>query len=324
MKRKLLLAISFLLVSVSVFAQGDFRPTEQMFSRINANPSAIGNNENIQLFTATRLQWVEAGLGESPVSTILNAHYYNDKLKSGFGLSFSYDELGLANQTINAKIVYAYNLDLRDDMLLSFGLSAGVVNKRFDPNRHVVVDPNDPNLPTEVTSVTNFDLDFGLEYSYKYLLLGFSITHLPNVGKEYASLTAPSHINAYVRGNIPLPKEFSLIPAVSFVNVGALNKDITMLNGDVSTSQLIVEENIMDFGLTAMYQGKYWFGVGYRGGVTANYSNNVAYLMAGFEWHWLRVGYCCDISVDAIDYSTSTHEIMLSFIIPTKKDVVWP
>lgn len=320
MKRKLLFAISFLLVSASVFAQGDFRPTEQMFSRINANPSAVGNNENIQIFSATRLQWVEAGLGESPVSTVLNAHYYVEKIKSGFGLSFSYDELGISNQTISAKIVYAYNIDLREDMLLSLGLSAGVINKSFDPNHHEWVDPSDPL--NEQSSVTNFDLDFGLELSYKYVLAGFSITHLPNIGKEFESLTAPSHINAYLRGNIPLPKDFSLIPAVSFVNVGAMNKAV--VDDVTNNTYQIVEENIMDYGLTAMYQGKYWFGIGYRGGVTENYSNNVAYLMAGFEWHWLRVGYCCDISVDAIDYSTSTHEIMLSFSIPTKKDYVWP
>ncbi len=295
MKRKLLFAISFLLVSASVFAQGDFRPTEQMFSRINANPSAVGNNENVQIFSATRLQWVEAGLGESPVSTVLNAHYYVDKIKSGFGLSFSYDELGISNQTISAKIVYAYNIDLREDMLLSLGLSAGVINKSFDPNHHEWVDPSDPL--NEQSSVTNFDLDFGLELSYKYVLAGFSITHLPNIGKEFESLTAPSHINAYVRGNIPLPKDFSLIPAVSFVNVGAMNKAV--VDDVTNNTYQIVEENIMDYGLTAMYQGKYWFGIGYRGGVTENYSNNVAYLMAGFEWHLLRVGHCRGIRVGA-------------------------
>ena len=113
-----------MLVGTSLFAQGDFKLSEQMFSRINQNPSAIGNNEKIQLFTATRLQWASRGLEVTPTSALLNGHIYFESIKSGFGISFIYDELGLANQTIDAKICYAYNIDLSETMLLSLGLSA--------------------------------------------------------------------------------------------------------------------------------------------------------------------------------------------------------
>ena len=66
MKKNFKLLVLFLLVGTSLFAQGDFKMSEQMFSRINQNPSAVGNNEKIQLFTATRLQWVGLGLDQSP------------------------------------------------------------------------------------------------------------------------------------------------------------------------------------------------------------------------------------------------------------------
>ena len=104
MKKELLLTAVLLFVCTAIFAQGDFRLSEQMFSRINQNPAAIGNNEKIQIFTAGRMQYVGMGLEQSPTSALLNGHYYNEKIKSGFGLSFSYDELGLYNQTINAKL----------------------------------------------------------------------------------------------------------------------------------------------------------------------------------------------------------------------------
>ena len=110
MKKQFLLTAVLLFVCTAIFAQGDFRLSEQMFSRINQNPSAVGNNDKIQIFTATRLQYVGMGLEQSPTSALLNAHYYNESLKSGFGLSVTYDELGLQNQTINAKVCYAYNL----------------------------------------------------------------------------------------------------------------------------------------------------------------------------------------------------------------------
>ena len=198
MKKHLLLISVLLFVCTALFAQGDFKLSEQMFSRINQNPAAIGNNEKIQIFTAGRMQYVGMGLEQTPTSALLNGHYYNENLKSGFGLSFSYDELGLYNQTINAKICYAYNLDLFEGGLLSLGLSAGVVNKMFDPARHVWRDGGDPLDGAEKTNTTAFDLDFGFEFSYKYLLVGASITHLPSIASDVRTTAAPSHINAYV------------------------------------------------------------------------------------------------------------------------------
>ena len=316
MKKHLLLISVLLFVCTALFAQGDFKLSEQMFSRINQNPAAIGNNEKIQIFTAGRMQYVGMGLEQTPTSALLNGHYYNEKLKSGFGLSFSYDELGLYNQTINAKICYAYNLDLFEGGLLSLGLSAGVVNKMFDPARHVWRDGGDPLDGAEKTNTTAFDLDFGFEFSYKYLLVGASITHLPSIASDVRTTAAPSHINAYVRGNIPLPEKFNLIPAFAYTNIGACNTG-TLISGDNAEKVSIGQEHLMDLSVTALYDGKYWFGVGYR-------VNTAVSFMAGFEWQWLRVGYCYDLSVGPVwDYTSSTHEVMLSFVIPTTKPVVW-
>lgn len=312
MKKQFLLTAVLLFVCTAIFAQGDFRLSEQMFSRINQNPSAVGNNDKIQIFTATRLQYVGMGLEQSPTSALLNAHYYNESLKSGFGLSFTYDELGLQNQTINAKVCYAYNLDIFENGLLSLGLSAGVINKSFNPERHIWENPNDPNIPEAAYTQTDFDLDFGFEFSYKYIMAGFSITHLPNITKELTTVAAPSQLNAYVRGNVYLPEKFNLIPAVAYSNVGALNKVPETAKLDKWT-----QENLLDISLTAMYDGKYYLGVGYR-------LNNMVSIMAGFEWQWLRLGYCYDISVSKLaNLTSSTHEIMLSFIIPTTKPVIW-
>ena len=288
-----------------------------MFSRINQNPSAIGNNEKIQIFTAGRMQYVGMGLEQTPTSALLNAHYYNEKLKSGFGLSFTYDELGLYNQTINAKLCYAYNVDLFEGGLLSLGLSAGVVNKMFDPSRHVWRDTGDPlDGGEEITNTTAFDLDFGLEFSWKYLLVGASITHLPGITQDVRTTAAPTHINAYVRGNIYLPEKFNLIPAAAYTNIGACNTG-KLISGDNAQVVSLGQEHLVDVSLTALYDGKYWLGVGYR-------LNTAVSFMAGFEWHWLRIGYCYDLSVGPVwDLTSSTHEVMLSFVIPTKKPVVW-
>lgn len=317
MKKGLLLITTLLFLCNVIFAQGDFKLSEQMFSRINQNPAAIGNNEKIQIFTAGRMQYVGMGLEQTPTSALLNGHYFNEKLKSGFGLSLSYDELGLYNQTINAKICYAYNIDLFDGGLLSLGLSAGVVNKMFDPSRHVWRDEGDPlDKGNDITSTTAFDLDFGFEFSWKYLLVGASITHIPSIASDVRTTVAPSHINAYVRGNLALPEKFNLIPAFTYTNIGACNVG-KLISGENSNILSIGQEHIMDLSLTTVYDGKYWLGVGYR-------INSAVSIMAGFEWHWLRIGYCYDLSVGPVwNLTSSTHEVMLSFAIPTKKPVIW-
>ncbi len=317
MKKHLLLTTVLLFVSAILFAQGDFKISEQMFSRINQNPAAIGNNEKIQIFTAGRMQYVGMGLEQTPTSALLNGHYFNEKLKSGFGITFSYDELGLYNQTINAKICYAYNIDLFDGGLLSLGLSAGVVNKMFDPSRHVWRDNGDPlDMGEEITNTTAFDLDFGLEFSYKYLLVGASITHLTGITQDVRTTAAPTHINAYIRGNIVLPEKFNLIPAFAYTNIGACNSG-ELITGENKEKVSIGQEHIMDLSVTALYDGKYWLGVGYR-------VNSAVSFMAGFEWHWLRIGYCYDLSVGPIwKLTSSTHEVMLSFVIPTTKPIIW-
>ena len=249
MKKGLLLITTLLFLCNVIFAQGDFKLSEQMFSRINQNPAAIGNNEKIQIFTAGRMQYVGMGLEQTPTSALLNGHYFNEKLKSGFGLSLSYDELGLYNQTINAKICYAYNIDLFDGGLLSLGLSAGVVNKMFDPSRHVWRDEGDPlDKGNDITSTTAFDLDFGFEFSWKYLLVGASITHIPSIASDVRTTVAPSHINAYVRGNLALPEKFNLIPAFTYTNIGACNVG-KLISGENSNILSIGQEHIMDLSL---------------------------------------------------------------------------
>ena len=61
MKKYYIIALSLLFFCSSLFAQGEFRLSEQLFSRIKQNPSAIGNDKNLQVFNVNRMQWVGMG-----------------------------------------------------------------------------------------------------------------------------------------------------------------------------------------------------------------------------------------------------------------------
>jgi type IX secretion system PorP/SprF family membrane protein len=287
MKRRYIVFL-FTLFSAGSYAQNEFTLSEQLFSRININPASSGNSENINLFNTSRLQW--AGFTGAPKTTMLNVHSYLKDISSGIGATFSYDALGLAYNTLNAKIAYSYHVDLWDKGLLSLGASAGVLSKSFDPSVHTLVDPDDTEMGTEPFSETRPDFDFGLEFSTEYVMIGGSILHLGQL--QMTTLKSIQSYYGYVRGRFPVNNDIMITPSVLYMNSGQTNK--------------------VEINATAFYQGKYWFGLGYRTGSALT-------ALVGLEWEWLRVGYAYELGMgDVINFNNNTHELMLSFIIPTK------
>ncbi len=288
-KISILVLISFLGTG-SLLAQHEVAPSlsSQLFSRINYNPAGIGNNKDINIFSQTRIQW--AGFDGHPFSSVLNGHYFNERLKSGFGASFTYDQLGPHdNSSLNAKIAYAYNIDLWEAGLLSLGAAAGI--DQFSNDYSDAIYFNDgPILGSE--SKTNPDFDFGFEFSIPWLLVGGSITHIGQMD-DITSLSPTQTYYGYARGSINAGKDFLIAPAVLFMNSS--------------------QTNLWNFNATAFYQKKYWAGVNYSTG------SQLGFLL-GLEWEWLRVGYSYTLSLsETADISSNTHELMLGFKIPMKR-----
>lgn len=278
----------------SLFAQHELGPamSSQIFSRLNYNPAGIGNNENVNIFLQNRLQW--AGFEGHPTYSILNIHYFNERFKSGLGGSVSYDQLGYNNTALNAKIAYAYNLDLSEKGLLSFGAAAGI--DQFAKNYSD--DIYDPTTDVfEDQSQVNPDFDFGVEYSMPHLLIGASINHI-GMMDEITTLTPTQTYYGYIRGSIPVTKEVLIAPSLLYMNSS--------------------QSNVFDLSAVAFYQKQFWGGLHYRFGSAIG-------ALIGFEWKFLRAGYGYEMGVgDSSNLSYNTHELMLSFTIPTKKKAPEP
>ena len=139
---KILLYSLFTVLGVSTAsAQQDLMLSQEIFSRVNKNPAATGNTEDIDIFLHGRIQW--AGIDNSPRTGVLNVTNYIDKIKSGMGFTCSYDKMGVAHSTTNMKLVYAYQLDLTDKYVLSLGLGAGVNIGYIDPYQNTVDDASE-------------------------------------------------------------------------------------------------------------------------------------------------------------------------------------
>lgn len=293
MKKIYCILFSALLYAGLATAQQDFTLSEQLFSRIAVNPAGTGNSANVNIFSVNRFQY--AGSEGYPFTTMLNVHGYIEKAKSGLGLSFSYDRSGIAYHQIQAKVVYAYHLNFGKHNIFSFGVGLGIVNKEFDPSKHRFPDPG--SLTPEYERFQNktvFDASFGIEYANPYILIGASMNHIPGFFFEKSTLTTNPTYYAYARGLIPCGEKFKLAPAVSYYYTGQFH--------------------VVDVSATG-FIGKYvYVGLGYK-------TETTAYFMVGFDWKWLRIGYSFDGNFGKLsNVAWTSHEIMLSFNISTKKN----
>jgi type IX secretion system PorP/SprF family membrane protein len=295
--KKILLALVALAVSTTIaFAQNDFVLTEQLFSRIAVNPAGTGNDPNVNIFSLNRFQY--AGAQGAPFSTLLNVHSYFDKANSGVGFTFSYDGSGIAYRQFQAKAVYAYHLNFGKKNLFSFGVGLGIASKNFDPNRHILVDEEErgEGFPDEYQSKTSFDASIGIEYSNPFIMAGFSINHIPGYfvsQEDMNSLTIMPTYHLYARGMIDVMDQLRISPSAGYYYSG--------------------QTHVADVNVTAFFCNYFWAGLGYR-------TLSTAYLNIGVEWEWLRVGYSCDLNAGQLsDVAWTSHEVMLSFSIPTQK-----
>ena len=286
-KRKLLFLL-LLIAGPVVYGQSDLFLTQQWFSRINMNPAATGNSNNVDVFMLNRQQWI--GLENAPRTNILNAHSYFNSIQSGLGMSLMLDKLGVSYQTVNAMLSYAYHLDLTDEVLLSLGLSGGLYNNNWDPRRNKFSEDSDLEMLYEKSSLTSPDFHTGLELNGYGITLGASVTHLLNSSPEKSYTGKPGReIYGYVRYRTAIDQDIDIAPCVMY------------RNGNHS--------HFLDFNVTGYYMKKYWAGLSFR-------PKNSFALMLGAEYGMFRIGYAYDRSLGAVSsLSANTHEFMLSIRI---------
>jgi type IX secretion system PorP/SprF family membrane protein len=220
----------------------------------------------------------------------LTAHTYFPDLKSGIGITTLKDKLGDMERNMMFKISYAYHLYLSSSSYLSFGLSAGVLNRNIDFLKKRVVE-DDVSLPDYVVNQWTADFDFGIEYNMERFTAGISLTHLNRTSDEATELNMGHHFYGYLKYKFGLGVDFDLVPAVFAQN----SKKSTHIEGN----------------LLLYYQNKAWIGASYR--VDEKLDSESVVGIVGLDlFNFLRIGYSFDYNIGPIGkYSNNTHEIML-------------
>ena len=264
------------------YGQSGIFLTQQWFSRINMNPAATGNSNNVDVFLLNRQQWV--GFKNAPRTSIMNAQTNFNAIRSGLGMSLIYDKIGASYQTVDAMLSYAYHIDLSDEVLISLGLAGGIYNSNWDPNKNSMSEDE----PFEKKSQTIPNFNTGIELNLYGLTFGASVTHLLSSTADRSHITEPPgrEIYGYLRYRVAIDQNFDIAPYIMY-RIGN-------------------RSNFYEFNLTGYYQKKYWTGFSFR-------PNNAIAAMLGAEYGMFRVGYAYDYSIGATSsLAANSHEFMLS------------
>lgn len=292
MKKVLIAIITF--VPLLLFGQNDIQLSQQFLSRMNYNPAATGASNYINAYLIGRQQWTNFS---GPSTQVLNVHNYFDGINSGLGLTVINDKYGAEN-SVNAKLAYAYHIHFENRSYLSLGLGAGILYKNLDANKLIFetgLAPTDPTAATYIgrSGKYNPDFDFGIEYTMEKWQIGASVTHL-NV--------SPININNYQSG-----RHFYMYTKYTF-NLGLDWKLTPTLVGHMSSWPIMQ----LDVNTIATYRNRFWFGTSFRFS-DEFVSESIVGIIGLFVTDFIRLGYSYDFNPGPLSkYSSGSHEIMLS------------
>ena len=303
MKTRFLAICVAIFSAISAYAQRDLMLSQQFFSRLNFNPAATGNSDDIDMFLIGRWQW--ANVEGSPKDGVFNISNYVESIRSGMGISMSYDDLGIANHTFIVKPAYAYHINMNESMLLSMGVSFGLLHHSWDPTDHRVIDTWEVGLssfPSEAENKFSPDADFGIEWATPKLLLGASVVHILNNEEKVTTSVPGRQFYLYARATLSPSDFLALCPAIVMMHRNSVNK---------------VELNVQAF-----FNRIIWGGITYRPDVGSGawFDSNEITFTLGMEKNRLRFGYAFNLGLgDIAKLSSQSHEVLISYRIPKKK-----
>ena len=284
------IAVIVLFLLPEVQAQQRVQYTQYMFDGSIINPAFAGAEEALSLTFIYRNQW--SGVEGAPQSQTLSAHTLFKEKQVGVGLIINNDKIGV-HKTLNIGTNYAYHLNLNNDKVLSFGLQAGLNNRRADYASLAAQANNDPSISNATVAETYFDLGVGLYLRTPKFHLGYSIPEIiPNDLKLNDSTTTElSDLNQFIFSKliIDVSPQIRLTPSIllKYLNGVPLSYDLNLnatfrkvITGGISYRKAESIDFIMRLQVTPQFQFGYSYD--YPIGDISNLSNASHEIMARY------------------------------------------
>lgn len=225
---------------------------QYIFNPYLYNPARAGDGDFGNINFQNRLQWVE--MPDAPLTNIISMDMPIKDSNVGIGGMIFSDETHLINN-YGGLFTYAYHIPFNaaKDHRLSIGLSAGVINQRFDYLKGITEEEIDNALLNETENSMNFDLGAGINYNFKGLNIGFSVPQILANSYQYRE---PLNLE-----DVKFEKERHYLVSASYK--AQIGEDFTLepivLARKVTGIPFQVDGNIL-----AGYKEMFWLGLGYR------------------------------------------------------------
>jgi type IX secretion system PorP/SprF family membrane protein len=163
------------LISLCILSSGQELPVynQYVFDPYLINPSYIGQSGYSEVNLVYRTQWT--GIEDAPTTIGANFQYVaNPRVSLGINV---YNQEVVMLSTTSAMATFGYRVPINRNNIISFGLSVGAFSNRIDLTQLSDEELNDPVI---AQANNNFKMDgqFGLNYSFKRLTIGFSLLRL--------------------------------------------------------------------------------------------------------------------------------------------------
>lgn len=289
------------------------------------NPAAAGNTDYFDVGIGFRQQW--AGVSDAPQSYFATGHSILNRPKSfqksalytsrtagagtkktkagkpyvkhALGGTLNSGENGAFKKT-QAMLTYALHLPIKNDLYLSFGVSAGFSNFGFNESKASVLYDNDPTYNSYAASENSnlFNTDAGLYLYSDQFFFGYSAKQI---------LRNELNLSEVTSGNDPSSLE------MEHLVIGGYHFDLTndyRLTPNVLYRQSANQPATYEVNGTLSYKSAISVGLTYR-------SEDAVALTLGLQFnHMLRAGYSYDYTLSEIkEQSSGSHEIFIGLTL---------
>ena len=263
------------------------------------NPAVSGTRPWYDVRTAHRYQW--AGIVDSPRTFTLSICGPNKKQNMGFGFYVFTDNVGPTRRT-GAQFGYSYHVKLSDEVKLSFGVSAGLLQYMVDGSKITLRDQYDAVISNSLQMALVPDIKFGIHLYHKDWYIGGSLPQIVQ-NKLYFF---DSQTNTLSK----LEDHYFGTAAYTF----HLDEDWAIQPGILVKYVKPVPVQY-DFMARIIWKEQLWAGGSFR-------TQDAFSIMVGYMYrNNLSIGYSYDLTTTNLkNYSTGTHEITGGIRFVKKKE----
>jgi type IX secretion system PorP/SprF family membrane protein len=287
--KKILFSCILTLTALNIFGQENSISNFYTQNKFSFNPARAGDKGHLAAFADSRQQWV--GFSGAPKALQFGIHSPINK-NTRLGLSLYNDKRGPFSATFT-DLSYAYNVRITESQNITFGVTAGLLNRKFSTSSIETGTMSDPVLVNNDYNKTSYRTSVGITYVLDKFELDVVAPHLFEDGDYNKQITALASYKFDFSDKV-----WSIRPSILYQNFA-------------------VTPNQMDFNVQAFYKEMLWVQTGFRSNKSFLYS--IGYRSpGGFE---LAYSYGMDTGL-LRTLSGGVHEVMISALLfPNIKQV---